>query len=226
VGARVNDIRLIGSISLVLILGLAIVGMDWVTRVQMGLLFLLLIAQVITGFTGSRTNFKMDLLRNAREIKFSFVFSSKFLKIFLNCSMVKSFFFNLPFFRLISLLARSCLRQTRLGRVASLATTAMFSMTISSATIAPTPRAAKRTASLPSSPFSSRPLPVLFYILSITLNCRGFLLTNLKNIKVLWLAQIWAEISRIPVLPFPRWGLQEELIIINELFKKTYTTPF
>ncbi len=47
VGMRVNDIRLIGSVSLVLILGLAIVGMDWVTRVQMGLLFLLLIAQVL-----------------------------------------------------------------------------------------------------------------------------------------------------------------------------------
>ncbi len=46
VGIRVNDIRLIGSVSLVLILGLAIVGMDWVTRVQMALLFLLLIAQV------------------------------------------------------------------------------------------------------------------------------------------------------------------------------------
>ena len=45
-GLRVNDIRLIGSVTLVLILGLAIVGMDWVTRVQMGLLFLLLIAQV------------------------------------------------------------------------------------------------------------------------------------------------------------------------------------
>ncbi len=45
VGMRVNDIRLIGSVSLVLILGLAIVGMDWVTRVQMVLLFLLLIAQ-------------------------------------------------------------------------------------------------------------------------------------------------------------------------------------
>lgn len=43
---RINDIRLIGSISLVLILGLAIVGMDWVTRVQMGLLVLLLVSQV------------------------------------------------------------------------------------------------------------------------------------------------------------------------------------
>ena len=43
---RVNDVRLIGSISLVLILGLAIVGMDWVTRVQIGLLFLLLCSQV------------------------------------------------------------------------------------------------------------------------------------------------------------------------------------
>ena len=43
---RVNDVRLIGSISLVLILGLAIVGMDWVTRVQIGLLFLLLCSQI------------------------------------------------------------------------------------------------------------------------------------------------------------------------------------
>jgi solute carrier family 12 sodium/potassium/chloride transporter 2 len=43
---RINDVRLVGSISLVLILGLAIVGMDWVTRVQMGLLFLLLVSQV------------------------------------------------------------------------------------------------------------------------------------------------------------------------------------
>ncbi len=43
---RINDIRLIGSVSLVLILGLAIVGMEWVTRVQMFLLFLLLTAQV------------------------------------------------------------------------------------------------------------------------------------------------------------------------------------
>jgi solute carrier family 12 sodium/potassium/chloride transporter 2 len=35
---RINDIRLISCITLCLILGLAIVGMDWVTRVQMGLL--------------------------------------------------------------------------------------------------------------------------------------------------------------------------------------------
>jgi solute carrier family 12 sodium/potassium/chloride transporter 2 len=31
---RSNDIRLIGCVTLVLILGLAIVGMDWVTRVS------------------------------------------------------------------------------------------------------------------------------------------------------------------------------------------------
>ena len=43
---RVNDIRLLGAITLVLILGLAVVGMDWVTRVQIGLLFLLLTSQV------------------------------------------------------------------------------------------------------------------------------------------------------------------------------------
>ena len=33
-GLRINDVRMIGSITLVLILGLAIVGMDWVTRVS------------------------------------------------------------------------------------------------------------------------------------------------------------------------------------------------
>ena len=43
---RINDVRLVGSVTLVLILGLAIVGMDWVTRVQMGLLCLLLVSQV------------------------------------------------------------------------------------------------------------------------------------------------------------------------------------
>lgn len=43
---RLNDVRLIGSVTLVLILGLVFVGMDWVTRVQKGLLFLLLASQV------------------------------------------------------------------------------------------------------------------------------------------------------------------------------------
>ena len=43
---RLNDIRLIGSIIMVGILGLAIIGMDWVSRVELGLLGLLLIAQV------------------------------------------------------------------------------------------------------------------------------------------------------------------------------------
>ena len=43
---RVNDVRLIGCITLVLILVLAIVGMDWVTRVQTALFVLLLAAQV------------------------------------------------------------------------------------------------------------------------------------------------------------------------------------
>ncbi|CAB4060327.1 SLC12A2 [Lepeophtheirus salmonis] len=41
-----HDIRLIGSVSLVLLLGLAIVGMEWVTRVQKGLLVLLLFSQL------------------------------------------------------------------------------------------------------------------------------------------------------------------------------------
>jgi len=31
---RGNDVRLIGSVCVVLILGLAVVGMDWVTRVS------------------------------------------------------------------------------------------------------------------------------------------------------------------------------------------------
>ncbi len=43
---RTNDIRLIGTITLILVLALAIVGMDWVTRVQMGLLVLLIISQI------------------------------------------------------------------------------------------------------------------------------------------------------------------------------------
>ena len=38
---RINDIRLIACCTLVGILALAIVGMDWVTRVQMGLLVIL-----------------------------------------------------------------------------------------------------------------------------------------------------------------------------------------
>ncbi|KAK8750030.1 hypothetical protein OTU49_015196 [Cherax quadricarinatus] len=42
----VNDTRLVGTITLIAVLALAIVGMDWVTRVQMGLLFLLIGAQV------------------------------------------------------------------------------------------------------------------------------------------------------------------------------------
>lgn len=43
---RFNDIRLIGSITMVAILGLAIVGMDWISRVEIGLLAILIISQV------------------------------------------------------------------------------------------------------------------------------------------------------------------------------------
>jgi len=43
---RTNDVRIIGCSTLVLILVLAIVGMDWVTRVQKALLVLLLCSQV------------------------------------------------------------------------------------------------------------------------------------------------------------------------------------
>jgi solute carrier family 12 sodium/potassium/chloride transporter 2 len=36
-GSMINDVRMIGCITLVLILGLAIVGMDWVTKVSLNL---------------------------------------------------------------------------------------------------------------------------------------------------------------------------------------------
>ncbi|XP_064109028.1 bumetanide-sensitive sodium-(potassium)-chloride cotransporter-like [Macrobrachium nipponense] len=42
----VNDTRVVGTVTLVAVLALAIVGMDWVTRVQMGLLFLLIGSQI------------------------------------------------------------------------------------------------------------------------------------------------------------------------------------
>ena len=42
---RLHDIRLIGSVTLVVILALTIVGMEWVTRVQKLLLALLVFAQ-------------------------------------------------------------------------------------------------------------------------------------------------------------------------------------
>ena len=42
---RLNDIRIIGCVTLVAILVLAVVGMDWVTRVQIGLLGLLIVSQ-------------------------------------------------------------------------------------------------------------------------------------------------------------------------------------
>ena len=44
---RLNDVRLIGAITLLVILGIALVGMGLVTRVQLGLLALLLLSQVI-----------------------------------------------------------------------------------------------------------------------------------------------------------------------------------
>ena len=43
---RIHDVRLIGSVSLVCILALAIVGMEWVTRVQKILLVLLIFSQL------------------------------------------------------------------------------------------------------------------------------------------------------------------------------------
>ena len=43
---RLNDIRIIGVTGLVAIFILAIIGMDWITRVQVGLLALLIVSQV------------------------------------------------------------------------------------------------------------------------------------------------------------------------------------
>lgn len=43
---RLNDIRLIGSVTMICILILAVVGLEWVNRVELGLLGLLLIAQI------------------------------------------------------------------------------------------------------------------------------------------------------------------------------------
>ena len=42
---RINDIRLLGTATLVIILLIALIGMNWVTRVQIFLLFLLLLSQ-------------------------------------------------------------------------------------------------------------------------------------------------------------------------------------
>jgi len=52
VDGGVNDARIIGSVAMVLILLLAIVGMEWVTRVQLLLLFLLIASQIdfVVGF--------------------------------------------------------------------------------------------------------------------------------------------------------------------------------
>lgn len=62
---RLNDIRVVGAVTLVAVLALAIVGMDWVTRVQIVLLFLLIGSQ-IDFFIGS-------FMPGNKEGKFGFV---------------------------------------------------------------------------------------------------------------------------------------------------------
>ncbi len=52
---RINDIRLLGMISLLLIVGLAIVGMSWMTRVQ----YLLLVNYYKQ--TDRQTDFRLGL---------------------------------------------------------------------------------------------------------------------------------------------------------------------
>jgi len=88
---RVNDVRIIGSATLVLILVLAIVGMDWVTRVQKALLVLLMASQVdfivgtflprteevyAKGFTG----FSMDTIQE--NIKPQYTEGQSFFSVF------------------------------------------------------------------------------------------------------------------------------------------------
>ena len=66
---RLNDIRWIGTICLILILGLAIVGMDWVTRVQKLLLFLLIFAQIdmlVGSFLSGSTLYAESNVRHAK----------------------------------------------------------------------------------------------------------------------------------------------------------------
>ena len=66
---RLNDIRWIGSIVLVLILILAIVGMDWVTRVQKLLLVMLIVAQIdmlIGSFLPGKTLYTDSDTRHAK----------------------------------------------------------------------------------------------------------------------------------------------------------------
>ena len=46
IGGRYPDIRLIGSVTLVVLLAVSLVGMEWVTRVQKLLLVLLVAAQL------------------------------------------------------------------------------------------------------------------------------------------------------------------------------------
>lgn len=58
VDGAVNDTRIVGTVTLIAVLALAIVGMDWVTRVQMALLFLLIGSQidfVVGAFMGPLT---------------------------------------------------------------------------------------------------------------------------------------------------------------------------
>merc|ERR1719391_1368854 len=60
---RTNDIRLIGTITVIAVLLLAVVGMDWVTRVQIVLLGLLVVSQfdfVIGSFFVYETNDQYD----------------------------------------------------------------------------------------------------------------------------------------------------------------------
>lgn len=70
-GGRINDIRLVGTVTLIAVLGLAVVGMDWVTRVQI-ILLLLLICSQIDFVIGS-------FLPDESEAKFGFVgYSGKY----------------------------------------------------------------------------------------------------------------------------------------------------
>ena len=72
-GGKEPDIRLIGSVTLVVLLAVTLVGMEWVTRVQKILLILLIAAQadfVIGAFMGPAEGMYRKTESNDRSIFF------------------------------------------------------------------------------------------------------------------------------------------------------------
>ena len=72
IGGRYPDIRLIGSVTLVVLLAVSLVGMEWVTRVQKLLLVLLVAAQL---------DFMVGTFLKPSPGKFKYMVTSKILNI-------------------------------------------------------------------------------------------------------------------------------------------------